>query len=138
MSERFWVEMLGKSNTQLSRNKGAFCEGPWGTRLVCQGSAMRQGYSPPVSVAREQKLFLLDIHWRNHLDLCSDVERLNLISDLRSTHFGIIRRVGQIRGPSLLGFSLKHFTVPPLATGGFPVPLSAIQHRPSPTFSVFI
>lgn len=46
---------------------------------------MGQGYSPHVSVANKKWLFLLDIHWRNYLDLCSDGERLNLVSDLRST-----------------------------------------------------
>lgn len=110
--------MLVKSNTHPSRNKGAFSRGQWGTPLMWQGSAMEQGYSPHVSLANKW-LFLLDIHWRNHLDLRSDVERPNLVSDLRSTYFGIIRRMGQIRGPSLLDFSLKHFTYPPLVTGGF-------------------
>lgn len=129
MSGKFWVEMLVKSNTHPLRNKGAFSRGQWGTPLIWQGSAMEQGYSPHVSLANKW-LFLLDIHWRNHLDLRSDVERPNLFSDLRSTYFGIIRRMGQIRGPSLLGFSFKHFTYPALGYWGVSVPSSKAYLQP--------
>lgn len=123
--------MLVKSNTQLWRNKGVFGEGPWGIWLICQGSAMGQGYTPHMSVANKQWLFLLDIHWRNNFGPLQCRGKAN--SCFRpEKHFGIIRRTDQIRDPSLRGFSLKHFTVSPLGHWGV---FSVFQHHPAKSIS---
>lgn len=123
--------MLVKSNTQLCRNKGAFGEGPWGTWLICQGSAVGQGYTPHMSVANKQWLFLLDICWSNHfgpLQCCGKAK-----SSFRpEEHFGIIIRTDQIRDPSLLGFGLKHFIVSPLGYWGVS---SGFQCHPAKSIS---
>lgn len=100
---------------------------------------MGQGYSLHVSVTNKKWLFLLDIHWRNYLDLCSDEERLNLVSDLRSTLASSEEWIKSEVAHSLVLVS-NISLCPRLVAGGgaVPVPFSAIQQSPFPIFFVFL
>lgn len=125
--------MLVKSNAQLWRNKGVFGEGPWGIWLICQGSAMGKGYTPHMSVANKQWLFLLDIHWRNNFGPLQCRGKANSCFRLRSTLASSEERIkSEIPHSLVLVSSIS--LCPSLVTEGFSVSFSTIQQSPSPAY----